>query len=159
MYLYVLTGYNGELLDPVVSESYEKVYQVMDQQYHEALHNVRQTKDEEDATWMSSYSATAVIYGEWYQWEITRLNLPLPNIPTNAEQIPIKEMPKNPYLLSYFIHKNLSIGDTWIAADYILWIDQKHEEFRKLHHLPEHIDLNDSETQKFIQYLNSDRGI
>mgnify|MGYP000026110962 CR=1 FL=1 len=159
MYLYVLTGYNGELLDPVLSFSYDQIYKKMEEQYHESLKGIKQTTSEKECTYLTANNATAVIHGEWYQWAITKLDLPLPNSPANAEQLIIKAIPQNPYLLSYFQHKNLSIGDTWIAADYILWIDQKHEEFRKLHHLPEHIDLNDSEIQEFIRYLNSDRRI
>lgn len=64
--------------------------------------------------------------------------------------------PENPYLLSYFQHKGLTLGDYDIAVDYILWIDQKQDEFRALHHLPGHIQLNTSEVQEFIQFLNQD---
>lgn len=66
----------------------------------------------------------------------------------------IKSMPKNPYLLAYFKAKGLDIGDKWIAADYITWIDGKHDEFRGIHHLPSHIELNGEEQQRFITFLN-----
>ena len=65
----------------------------------------------------------------------------------------IESMPKNPYLLAYFNVKGLGIGDKWNVADYITWIDGKHDEFRGIHHLPSHIELNE-EQRRFIAFLN-----
>jgi len=72
-----------------------------------------------------------------------------------SEKIIIKEMPQNPYLRAYFEKYNLSVGDKYVVADYIIWIDGKHDEFRKIHKLPSHIELNEKEQEKFIQYLLS----
>lgn len=41
------------------------------------------------------------------------------------EKIKIEQMPKNPYLLAYFTLQGLRVGDEWVAADYIIWIDKK----------------------------------
>ena len=35
MKIYVLTGYNGNLLDPILSFSYEEIVKKMEDQYHE----------------------------------------------------------------------------------------------------------------------------
>lgn len=156
MNIYILTGYDGDLLDPVLSFSYDEIYETMNRQYHEALNGIRQTSDEKQCTWISANGATAVICGEWHQWQITKLPLPKPNVPEHAERLIIKDLPKNPYLLSYFKHKGLSIGDSWNAAQYMLWIDQKHDEFRRIRHLPEHISLDGTEIHDFIHFINAD---
>lgn len=156
MNIYILTGYNGDLLDPVLSFSYDEIYEKMNQQYHAVLDGVHQTSSEKECTWISANGATAVIYGEWHQWQITKLPLPIPDLPGNAEYPVIKELPKNPYLLSYFKHHGLSIGDSWNVTQYILWIDQKHDEFRRIRHLPEHIVLNNMEIHDFLHFINTD---
>jgi len=69
------------------------------------------------------------------------------------QKIIIKKMPQNPYLLAFFKVHNLSVGDTYVPADYIIWIDGKHEDFRKINKLPSHIELNEKECEKFIQYI------
>ena len=97
MNIYILTGYNGDLLDPVLSFSYDEIYEKMNQQYHAVLDGVHQTSSEKECTWISANGATAVIYGEWHQWQITKLPLPIPDLPGNAEYPVIKELPKNPY--------------------------------------------------------------
>lgn len=70
------------------------------------------------------------------------------------ENINIKSMPTNPYLLAYFKAKALNVGDKWVAADYMSWIDSKHDEFRRIHHLPSHICLNNEEQREFIEFIN-----
>ena len=35
-------------------------------------------------------------------------------------------------VMAYFKANGLGAGDTWIAHEYMEWIDTKHEEFRKL---------------------------
>ena len=50
MYLYVLTGYNGELVDPVLSFSYDQIYKKMEEQYHESLKGIKQTTSEKECT-------------------------------------------------------------------------------------------------------------
>lgn len=157
MNIYILTGYdgNGDLLAPVLSFSYNEIYEKMEQQYHAVLDGVHQTSSEKECTWISSNGATAVIYSEWHQWLITKLPLPIPDFPENAEHLTIKELPTNPYLLSYFKHHGLSLGDSWSVTQYMLWIDQKHDEFRRIHHLPEHIDLNQHEIEEFLSFINS----
>lgn len=76
MKIYVLTGYNGNLLDPILSFSYEEIVKKMEDQYHEALKDIKQTPDEKECTWLSANSATAVVCGEWCEWQITKLDLP-----------------------------------------------------------------------------------
>ena len=46
MNIYILTGYNGDLLDPVLSFSYDEIYEKMNQQYHAVLDGVHQTSSE-----------------------------------------------------------------------------------------------------------------
>ena len=76
MKIYVLTGYNGNLLDPILSFSYEEIVKKMEDQYHEALKDIKQTPDEKECTWLSANSATGVVCGEWCEWQITKLDLP-----------------------------------------------------------------------------------
>lgn len=70
-----------------------------------------------------------------------------------SEKLVIRELPKNPYLLAYFIVHDLDIGDEWVAADYIIWIDNKHTEYCKLHHLPEYMGLNEKHQEMFTEFL------
>lgn len=70
-----------------------------------------------------------------------------------VQKVIIKKMPQNPYLLAFFKINNLSVGDTYAPSDYIIWIDGKHEDFRKTYKLPSHIELNEKEQEIFIQYI------
>jgi len=42
------------------------------------LKNVYQTEEEKEYTYISGYSACAVIHGDWLEWSITELDLVLP---------------------------------------------------------------------------------
>ena len=156
MKIYVLTSYSTGLNDPVISFSYDELYQEMERSYYLALKEAKQTAEEQECSALNEYSATAVIYGDWIEWSITELDLPLPEpeFSGNSKRNLIREFPSNPYLLAYFKHNNLKPGDTWVTLDYMDWIDQKHDQFRKLRHLPEHITLNEAEVKDFIKYIN-----
>lgn len=164
MKIYILTSYDTGLNDPLVSFSYEDIYRKMEKSFHTALNGVSQTEDEKDNTSLDAFSATAVIHGDWIEWAITEVDIPLSGAfplaltdeKSNTPKTQIKKMPENPYLLSYFLHKGLTPGDCYFAADYMTWIDKKHDEFRKLHKLPEFVTLNDAEVKEFVQFLNHD---
>lgn len=163
MKIFVLSSYTDGLNDPIVSTDYEKVYENMKRSYNLMLDGVKQMEEEKENTYLEAYSAQAVVQGSWMEWRILELELPIDSIDipaiypsSNAQKTLIQKMPKNPFLLSYFQHKGLSVGDYYLTIDYMFWINQKHDKFRALHHLPEHITLNDIETAEFIQYLNSD---
>ncbi len=55
MKLYVLCSYGDGLNDPDVSTDYQELYEKME----------------------SGYSARAVIHGEWMEWSITELEIPI----------------------------------------------------------------------------------
>lgn len=164
MKIYILTSYDTDLNDPLVSFSYEDIYRKMEKSFHTALNGISQTEDEKENTSLDAFSAAAVIHGDWIEWAITEVDLPLSGAfplaltdgKSNAPKTQIKKMPENPYLLSYFLHKGLKPGDCYIAADYMTWIDKKHDEFHKLHKLLEFVTLNDAEVKEFVQFLNHD---
>ena len=163
MKIYVLCSYDGSLNDPTVKTDYDEAFNQMSESYHLALDGITQTDEEKEYTYFDGYSARAVIHGDWIEWTITELDIPLPaasssfiDEKSHAQKTLIETMPKNPYLLSYFLHKGLTPGNYYIAADYIIWIDQKHDEFRKLHNLPECLELNDAEAKEFLLFLNQD---
>lgn len=161
MKLFVLCSYTDALNDPVVSGSYEEVYKNMEQCYHMVVDGVSQMEDEKENTYLGDYSAQAVMHGEWMEWQITTLEIPIPAVPPSTPvqsngnaKILVERIPENPYLAAYLCQKGLTVGDHYSATNYMLWVDEKHDEFRKMHHLPEHITLNDTEVQEFIRYLN-----
>ena len=41
------------------------------------LERVSQTEEEQENTYLSGYSARAVIHGEWMEWSITELEIPI----------------------------------------------------------------------------------
>ena len=61
---------------------------------------------------------------------------------------------KNPYVQAYASKKNLRIGDTIPNVDYMLWINKKHDEFRGIHGIPEHVILIGKDQEEFIGYIN-----
>jgi hypothetical protein len=63
------------------------------------------------------------------------------------------EHPLCSYVQAYLKLNNLKVGDSWDNVDYMFWIDKKHDEFRKLHRLPEHITLNDSQVEQFLHFI------
>lgn len=60
---------------------------------------------------------------------------------------------KNPYILAFCKANNIKKGDTIKTIDYMFWIDKKHDDFRRLKGLPEHIDLNKSEVKEFCAFI------
>ncbi len=77
MKIYILTSYDTGLNDPLVSFSYEDIYCKMEKSFHAALNGIAQTKDEKENTSLDAFSATAVIHGDWIEWAITEVELPL----------------------------------------------------------------------------------
>ena len=78
MKIYVLSSYSTGLDDPQVSLSYEDIYRKMEKSFHMALDGISQTPDEKENTSLDSFSATAVVRGEWIEWSITEVELTLP---------------------------------------------------------------------------------
>lgn len=77
MKLFILTSYSAGLNDPLVSFSYEDIYRKMEKSFHTALDGIEQTTDEKENTSLDTFSATAVISGDWIEWAITEVELPL----------------------------------------------------------------------------------
>ena len=64
-----------------------------------------------------------------------------------------KDNLKNPYVLAFCKAHNVKQGEEVKTTNYIFWIDKKHDDFRKLHNLPEHIQLNESQHKLFCAYI------
>lgn len=77
MKIYILTSYDTGLNDPLVSFSYKDIYCKMEKSFHAALSGIAQTEDEKENTSLDAFSATAVIHGDWIEWAITEVDLPL----------------------------------------------------------------------------------
>ena len=82
MEVYVLHGYAGGLTDPKVSTSYEEIYAAMKDAYEDALQGAVQSDSDKEYSFLEGYSATAVVDGEWMEWQIAKLELPLPKMPS-----------------------------------------------------------------------------
>lgn len=76
MKLYVLCSYGDGLNDPQVSTDYPELYEKMAKSYRMTLDHSSQTEEEREDTYLSAYSARAVIHGDWMEWSITELELP-----------------------------------------------------------------------------------
>lgn len=85
MQIYILHGYADGLIDPIVSTDYSFVFNAMKDAYEAALENIEQTPDEQDCSFLSGYSATAVVCGDWHEWEISLAELPEKQL-TNTER-------------------------------------------------------------------------
>ena len=77
MKLYVLCSYGDGLNDPEVSIDYQELYEKMEKSYRMTLDHVSQTEEEKGNTYLSDFSAIAVIQGDWIEWTITELELPI----------------------------------------------------------------------------------
>ena len=77
MKLYVLCSYGDGLNDPSVSTDYQELYKKMEKSYRMTLEHVSQTEEEQENTYLSGYSARAVIQGDWIEWSITEFDLPV----------------------------------------------------------------------------------
>lgn len=76
MQIYILHGYVDGLTDPVVSTDYSTVYDAMKTAYEEAIDDAEQTPDELECSFLEGYSATAVVHGDWHEWQISIAELP-----------------------------------------------------------------------------------
>ena len=79
MTVYVLCSYSDGLNDPVISMDYQDLYKRMEKSYRMTLDHVSQTEEEQENTYLSGFSARAVIHGDWTCWSITELDLPVPS--------------------------------------------------------------------------------
>lgn len=82
MKIYVLCSYGDGLNNPDVSTDYQELYEKMEKSYRMTLDHVSQTEEEQENTYLSGYSARAVIHGDWVEWSITELELPNSNTTT-----------------------------------------------------------------------------
>ena len=64
-----------------------------------------------------------------------------------------KDNLKNPYVLAFCKAHGVKQGEKVKNIDYMFWIDKKHDDFRKLHNLPEHIQLNEKQHKAFCAYI------
>lgn len=51
----------------------------MEKSYWMTLDHVSQTEEEQENTYLSGFSARAVIHGDWIEWSITELDIPAPS--------------------------------------------------------------------------------
>ena len=77
MKLYVLCSYGDGLNAPDVSTDCQELYVKMEKSYRMTLDHVSQTEEEQENTYLSEYSARAVIHGDWMEWSITELEIPI----------------------------------------------------------------------------------
>ena len=80
MKIYILYSYGDGLNDPSVSTDYQELYKKMEKSYRMTLDHVSQTEEEQENTYLSGLSARAVIRGDWIEWSITELELPISNL-------------------------------------------------------------------------------
>ena len=59
----------------------------------------------------------------------------------------------NPCLKAYADIKGVPDGSEIVVTEYMAWIDQKHDEYRRSHNLPEHEELNKEQQQDFVNFL------
>ena len=76
MKLYILCSYSDGLNDPYISTDYQELYKKMEKSYQMTLSHVFQTEEEKEDTYLDSFSARAVIHGDWIEWSITEMELP-----------------------------------------------------------------------------------
>lgn len=79
MKVFVLCSYTDALNDPVISTDYKEIYELMAKSYRLTLEGISQMEEEKENTWLEDFHAQAVIHGDWMEWTITELDLPLPN--------------------------------------------------------------------------------
>lgn len=64
-----------------------------------------------------------------------------------------KDNIKNKYVLAYCKARGVKQGEEVKNIDYMFWIDKKHDDFRALKGLPEHITLNEKENKEFLVFI------
>lgn len=65
-----------------------------------------------------------------------------------------KDNLKNPYVLAFCKAHGVKQGEEVKNIDYMFWIDGKHDDFRRLHSLPEHIELTETENKHFLAFIS-----
>ena len=70
-----VTRYADGLTDPIVSIDYEEVYAAMKTAYESALNGVEQEDSDRGYSFLEGWSATAVVHGNWMEWQIAELEL------------------------------------------------------------------------------------
>ena len=60
---------------------------------------------------------------------------------------------KNPYVLAFCKAHGVKEGQKIKIIDYMFWIDAKHDEFRTIYNLPEHIELNKKQQERFCSFI------
>ena len=63
----------------IVSTDYEEVYAAMKAAYESALDGVEQEDSDREYSFLEGWSATAVVHGDWMEWQIAELELQIPN--------------------------------------------------------------------------------
>ena len=79
MTIYVLHGYMDGLIDPIANTDYEKVYEAMKAAYEEIMANVDPDDPDREYCFLEGWSATAVVHGDWMEWQIAELEVKVPN--------------------------------------------------------------------------------
>lgn len=98
--IYVLHGYTDGLTDPIVSTDYEEVYAAMKAAYESALDGVEQEDSDREYSFLHGWSATAVVHGDWMEWQIAELELQVPNgQPASQLEISVRSDRKSPLYL------------------------------------------------------------
>ena len=77
--IYVLHGYTDGLIDPIPSTDYEEVYAAMKAAYEEIMANVDPDDPDREYCFLEGWSATAVVHGDWMEWQIAELEVKVPN--------------------------------------------------------------------------------
>ena len=85
MKIYVLHGYTDGLTDPIVSTDYEEVYAAMKAAYESDLEGVEQDDSDREYIFMEGWSATAVVHGDWMEWQIVARGRQEPNVQHAAQ--------------------------------------------------------------------------
>lgn len=69
----------GPTICTIVSTDYEEVYAAMKAAYENALDGVEQEDSDREYSFLEGWSATAVVHGDWMEWQIAELELQIPN--------------------------------------------------------------------------------
>lgn len=104
MKLYVLCSYGDGLNAPDVSTDCQELYVKMEKSYRMTLDHVSQTEEEQENTYLSGYSARAVIQGDWMEWSITELEIPISRLSYNPKAQMYSEPPD--FRAAHFLQQN-----------------------------------------------------
>lgn len=59
----------------------------------------------------------------------------------------------NPYLKAYADIKGVPDGSEIVVTEYMIWFEQKYDEYRRLHNMEEHEELDKDQQQDFLDFL------